>query len=74
MKPKQKGSKVKAKPLPIEINQDEYVAILKVAKLMHHKVAFILAFESGLRITEIVNLRKEDFDLASKPLATREPG
>ena len=33
---------------------------------MHHKVAFMLGFESGLRISEIVNLKKQDFDLGNK--------
>ena len=54
--------KAKAKPLPIEVTQDEYLEILKVGKFMHHKVAFMLSFESGLRISEVVNLKKEDID------------
>jgi len=29
---------------------------------MHHKVAFMLAFEAGLRISEVVNLKKEDIN------------
>ncbi len=57
-----KGKRVKAKPLPIEINQDEYVELLKVTKHMHHKVAFMFGFESGLRISEITGLKKEDID------------
>ncbi|KKM60211.1 hypothetical protein LCGC14_1544180 [marine sediment metagenome] len=66
MKIPKKGQKAKPKPLPIEVNQDEYVAVLNETKLMHHKVGFMLAFESGLRISEVVNLRKEDFDLTNK--------
>ena len=65
---KKKGQKVKAKPLPVEINQDEYVALLKVTEFMHHKVAFMLGFESGLRISEIVNLQKADFDFGNKQI------
>ncbi len=65
---KKKGQKVKAKPLPVEINQDEYVAVLKVTEFMHHKVAFMLGFESGLRISEIVNLQKADFDFGNKQI------
>ena len=63
-----KGKKVTAKPLPIEVNQDEYVEILNNTKFMHHKVAFMLAFESGLRISEVVNLKKEDFDFGNKQM------
>ena len=39
---KKKGQKVKAKPLPIEINQDEYVELLKVTEFMHHKVYIVV--------------------------------
>lgn len=68
MRPKRKGKRVKAKPLPIEINQNEYVEILKATEFIHHKVAFMLGFESGLRISEIVNLKKEDFDIGNKQI------
>ena len=63
-----KGRKVKPKPLPIEISQEEYVEILKVTELMHHKIAFMLGFESGLRISEIVHLQKADFDFVNKQI------
>lgn len=59
---KLKGTKVKLKPLPIEVTQDEYICILNETKYMHHKVAFMLAFESGLRISEVVGVKKEDVD------------
>lgn len=61
--------KVKAKPLPIEINQDEYVEVINSkSPQMHHKIAFMLGFESGLRISEIVNLQKVDFDFGNKQI------
>lgn len=63
-----KGKKMKPKPLPIEVNQDEYVEVLNATRLMHHKIAFMLAFESGLRISEVVNLKKEDFDFGNKQI------
>ncbi len=67
MKPKTKGAR-KPKPLPVEINKDEYIKVIKATKEMHHKVAFMLGFESGLRISEIVNLKKEDFDFGNKQI------
>lgn len=39
---------------------------MNVTKYLRHKVAFMLGFESGLRISEIVNLKKADFDLTNK--------
>ncbi len=63
-----KGSKAKPKPLPIEVNIDEYVALLYKMPHIHHKIAVMLAFESGLRISEIVDLKKEDFDFINQEI------
>lgn len=63
-----KGKKVKKKPLPIEVTREEYLELIKVAKHLRHKIGFMLGFESGLRITEIVNVKKEDLDFANKTL------
>lgn len=62
---KKKGSKVKAKPLPLEIDRADYLGLLKHAQHLRHKVAFMLGWESGLRISEIVNLKKEDIHIGS---------
>ena len=66
LKTKKKRNMAKPRPLPIEVTREEYLELLKVAKHLRHKVAFMLAFESGLRITEVVSLKKEDFDLKLK--------
>ncbi len=63
---KQKGSKIKAKPLPIEVNKQEFRAIQKTIQYKPKKrkyfIANLLAWGSGLRISEVVNLKKEDLD------------
>jgi len=65
---KKKGSKAKRKPLPIEINLDEFTAIMKATMKMHHKIAFLLAWGSGLRISEVVGLKPEDFNFEEKTI------
>ena len=35
---------------------------------MHHKIAFLLAWGSGLRISEVVDLKREDIDMDKKTL------
>ena len=67
-KKRKKGSKAIVKPLPIEVTRQEYIELLKQTPFLHHRIAFMLAFESGLRISEIVNLKKEDFDLANESI------
>ena len=65
-KMKQKGSKVKAKPLPLEVTKQEFRAIQKTIQFKPKKrkyfIANLLAWGSGLRISEVCNLKKEDFD------------
>ncbi len=73
MRPKRKkGSKAVAQPLPLEVDQKEIVEIVKATQKMHHKIAFILGWESGLRISEVVNLKPEDFNFNDRTLAPKE--
>lgn len=71
-RPKTKGKKVKAKPLPLEVTSEEYIKLLENTKHMRHKVAFMLAFESGLRISEVINLRPEDFNYQHQTIRVNE--
>ena len=63
---KKKGSKVKAKPLPIEVTKEEFRRIQKTIQFNPKKrkyfIANLIAWGSGLRISEVVNLKKEDFN------------
>lgn len=68
----QKGDKKKSQPLPIEISEIEFNEILGVTKHMHHKVAFLLAWGSGLRISEVVNLQPEDIDFKTKQIRVNQ--
>lgn len=72
-KPKAKGSKVKAKPLPIEVNEEECNGVLRNVseRNMHHRIAILISWEAGLRISEVVNLKPEDFDFDSDPKSIR---
>ena len=67
-----KGQKRKRKPLPITISEEEFTELLEATRSMHHKVAFTLAWCSGLRLSEITGLTKNDFDLENKRIMIRE--
>ncbi len=69
---KTKGKKVKAKPLPIEIDEKEFTEILGATNHMHHKVAFTLGWGAGMRISEIVNLKPTDVDFTTKQIRINE--
>ena len=56
----------KKKKLPSYLTESEFLELLKLTKKTHHKLAFILGFNSGLRISEVVSLKPEHIDFEGK--------
>lgn len=54
------------KKLPVAITQEDFIKIIKHTKHLRHKVAYLLGFAAGLRVSEIVNLKKENIDFKEK--------
>jgi len=69
---KKKGSKTRPKRLVIEINEDEFGQILENTPKRRHRVAFLCAFGSGLRLSEVIHLEKRDFNFKEKKLMVRQ--
>jgi len=63
--------KRKQKKLPISISAEEFKLLMKKTKKKHHKLAFALGFMSGLRVSEITNLKKEDIDFNNRQINIR---
>lgn len=61
-----------AKKLPIAISEEEFLKLIKNTKKDTHKIAFLLGYGSGLRISEIVNLEKRDIDMNNKTIKVRQ--
>lgn len=55
-----------ARKLPITINEEEFLKLLKATKKPHYRTAFALGFYAGLRVSEVVKLKKEDVDREQK--------
>ena len=66
-----KGTK-KSKKLPVEVTQDEFIKILEVTNKLHHKIAFLLARESGMRVSEVIALQPEDIDIENKRIRVNQ--
>ena len=67
-----KEKKKRKRPLPIFVEVEEYIKLLQYTRSMHHKIAFMLAFESGLRISEVMHLQQRDINVEKKTVTIRE--
>lgn len=52
----------KEKKLPDVLNEDEVLRIFKSVPNLKHRTMLMLAYASGLRVSEVVSLKIEDFD------------
>jgi len=59
------------KPLRDIMNRYEVMLLLKSARLDKHKIAFALAYGSGLRVNELVHVQVPDIDLIRKTVHVR---
>lgn len=62
----------KSKKLPVGLNLEEFAQLIKATNKEAHKLAFLLGFGSGLRISEVVGLEKRHIDLKSKRILVEE--
>lgn len=61
-----------AKKLPETISEDEFAEIIKATKQEHHKLAFLLGFYQGMRISEVVNLQPNNIDFGQKLIRVKK--
>ena len=51
-----------SKALPVVLSQKEIKFILKTPPLLKHRVHFVIIYDCGLRISEVINLKITDID------------
>ena len=51
---------IKSKPLPKVISEQEVIGMIQKSKNIKHKLVITLLYSSGLRISELINLRIQD--------------
>lgn len=54
------------------VPEEVFVKVLNKTTMLHHKICFILAYGSGLRISEITSLQKDDFDFKQRKIFIRQ--
>ncbi len=60
------------KKLPTTINEEDFLKLIKNTKKEYHKVAFLLGYGAGLRISEVISLEKKDININEKRLFIRQ--
>lgn len=64
----------KNKFLPTEVNKIEFYNFLQTIPNLKHRLGFGLMYESGLRVNEIVNVKKHDIDFDKLTIRVRGKG
>jgi site-specific recombinase XerD len=59
------------KRLPAVLSKTEIGVILKLEKNLKHRLLLMLAYSSGLRVSEVVSLKKENIDLSRRVIYIR---
>lgn len=60
--------------LPIEVNKEEFKIFLATIPNQKHRIGFRLMYESGLRVDEVVNVKKHNLKLKELTLRVRGKG
>jgi len=58
--------------LPEVITEAEFITLIKKDRRKHHKLAFALGFYACMRISEVVNLKKEDVDRGQRLIRIKQ--
>lgn len=58
----------KDRKLPVILSIEEVISLLQVTKNLKHRVVLAILYSSGLRISELINLKLSDFDFKRKQL------
>jgi len=54
------------KKLPTAITEEEFTKLINNTKKLHHKIAFLLGFGSGMRVSEVASLQPNNVHLKEK--------
>ena len=60
--------------LPIEVTKEEFKKFLKVIPNLKHKLGFRLMYESGLRVSEVTDVKKHDLNFEKLTIRIRGKG
>ena len=60
------------KKLPSAVSEEDFVKLIENTKKDEHKLAFLLGYGAGLRVSEIIKLQPQDVNLKEKKIFVRQ--
>src|SRR3990167_7365347 len=60
------------KKLPSAVSEEDFVKLIENTKKDEHKLAFLLGYGAGLRVSEIIKLQPQDVNLKEKKIFIRQ--
>ncbi len=60
------------KKLPVAIDKEEFAKLIQKTRKDKHKIAFLLGFGAGLRVSEVVKLEPRDIDFKKRSILIRQ--
>jgi len=60
------------KKLPVAINEEEFVQLIKHTRKENHKLAFLLGFGSGLRVSEVIKLQPRNIVMKEQTILVEQ--
>ena len=66
------GKKRIAQKLPVDVTLEELLKIMQVSRMKHHRLAYFIAWYTGSRISEVLNLEPRDINWKDKTMLIRQ--
>lgn len=60
------------KRLPVILEEDEFVKLIQNTKMEEHKLAFLLGYGAGMRVSEIIHLQPTEVKFDEKRILIKE--
>lgn len=60
--------KRKAKKLPVALSEEEFTKLIDYTNKKHHKIAFLLGYGAGLRISEVLKLEPRHISMKERKI------
>lgn len=57
-----------SKKLPVAITEEEFTALIKGTNKQHHKLAFLLGYGAGMRLSEVTALLPQNVNIKDKSI------